>query len=478
MTTTHRAIRRRLTLLASSSAGAIALMAAAGAATTLAPTKAMADVGCGEQYGPAPIFCVNFDLSGPAVLDIGAGTPVALSTPGLAAVAVIASPYNPDAAKVILSDGSSIVSSAGIVAFNAGLGDASVQIGSDVSMDQTFIGVFAHSWRRSEISTGSNFTLELSPTDFSFNNIGLFAESWAGSDADAPSAEVTVGENSSITSGGFWIQDSYLVSAQAPNGTASTKISVGDGADFTINGEYVAGVYSRTNAGDIDISVGSGTITVLSGAYAEWWPPHPLDASAGIYAQSSGGNITISSAADITVSSDYTLEAAIWAATDGLGNLTITSDGNLSAGWNGIEGMVADGDLTITSNGDIDSGLAINGYASGTGSVTIFSGGEVHGSVAGVAQTGAVSIHTTGDILQNGMAVYGQGFGKVTVVADGNLGSADERVYQGVEANSGTWFNPVSDDVNVTVNGDVYAASPLFDAAISANVMGDAGSAT
>lgn len=57
MTTTHRPIRRRLTLLASPSA-AIVLMTAAGGAATLAPNTAMGMNECGVQSGATPVICL------------------------------------------------------------------------------------------------------------------------------------------------------------------------------------------------------------------------------------------------------------------------------------------------------------------------------------------------------------------------------------------------------------------------------------
>ena len=264
------------------------------------------------------------------------------------------------------------------------------------------------------------------------------------SDTNGPSAVATVGKNATLTLQG---NNGAAVSAQiglsgqeGPNGTASASVTVGDGVNINVSGLADAGVIgfvrdlgtfsTYAGSGDVTVTVGTGTINVNeTGAVGSASAPN-----LGEGAFSAGGNVSVSNAAEISVSGSQSGSIGIRAATSGAGSASVTDSGSIaSTNGDAIDALAFSGPVTVTvTGGDLTAGgdginaasfggavdvstaksVSIAGVfggitAGGLGPVTVTSGGPILSTLGdGIDANGlAVSLHIEGDIAAGGAGV-------------------------------------------------------------------------
>ena len=339
-------------------------------------------------------------------------------------------------------------------------------------------------------------------------------------DTNGPSAVATVGRNATITVLG---NGSAAVAAQigqsgivGPNGTASTQLTVGDGVNINVSGFNDAGVigfvddltpaHLYAGTGNVSVSVGTGTINVNeNGAVGA---PSGAQTILGVGAFSAGGNVSVSNAADVTVSGGQEASVGLSATTTGAGSATITSSGDVSSA-NGTAVNVAtqSGPASVTlTGGDITAsgigvdatsnsgnvvlslakstsvtaaGAGVNATTGGAGAVTVTSGGAIisiggdgidatNGSgvltvtVGGdVASLGAgvkatstsgpisIAIGKSSDAVAGGIGVDAVSAGAIVVDDEGTVAAGGDGVF--AQSNGGS--------VALTINGDVSTAT-------------------
>jgi hypothetical protein len=432
----------------------------------------------GDVYASGSgISATNSAPTGNVTVAFGQTRAATLDNTGFTGItAAITQVGNSGDVSVSIGNGSSVNAIIDVMANNYAAGDTSVQLGSDVTLAGSY-GVLATALGQTKVTAGDNLTIALAPGLFPAG-FGLTLLSVASTDVEGPSSELTIGQNATLTNTDTSASDVAMLQAVAQNGTASTSISVGDGLALTQAGEFVAGVYGLTGLGDLNIDVGVGAVALTGGDYP-LVTPMQIPANVGILGTSSGGDVHITSDADITAYSNYISASAIEGSTTIVGDVTIASTGDLTASTYGILGTVVDGALNISSTGDVDANMGVVGSATGRGSVTLSTDGDIHGGfygVEGLAQSGAVDIHTAGNLWGNA-AIYAQSAGPITILADSNIGSADLASNGGVLATGGWIFGDSISDVDVTVNGDVYTGN-FFNPSVRAQIWAAQGSAT
>ena len=208
-----------------------------------------------------------------------------------------------------------------------------------------------------------------------------------------------VEKNSSIglTLGGkITSSDGYGVYAQAQDGSVNIKvdgdvITGGDSIDAVTTGKgaiNISGagtIQSATGVGVNAQAIGSGNVSInLSGQIQ--------GSTAGIYAGSNGGDVTVNATGVVTGND------AIVATTKGVGAVTVTT------GAGKVTGATGDGIDVSTVNGwatvNVGEG-GVSGARSGVAAVTTGTGAikvQVHGDVSGGTDFGVAAATTSGSI--------------------------------------------------------------------------------
>ena len=278
------------------------------------------------------------------------------------------------------------------------------------------------------------------------------------SDTGGPSAVATVGKNATLTVQG---NNGAAVSAQiglsgqeGPNGTASASVTVGDGVNINVSGLSDAGVIGfvkdltplglYNGSGNVSVTVGTGSINVNENGAVGVAAGSRTNVGEGAF--SAGGNVSISNAADITVSGGQDGSIGIDATTNGAGSVSITSSGSVSsANGDAIDALAFSGPVTVnvtggdlTAEGDGINAASFGGAvdvstaksvsiagvfggisAGGPGTVTVTSGGPILSTLGdGIDANGlAVALHIEGDITAGGAGVSATG-GPVDISID------------------------------------------------------------
>jgi uncharacterized protein with beta-barrel porin domain len=162
---------------------------------------------------------------------------------------------------------------------------------------------------------------------------------------------------------------------------AVTVISTGN---IAAAGNISYGIVGRSTLGAMTVT-STGNITAGIG---------------GIYASSTLGDITVTSTGNITAGKVGVV--AVNQAGYAAGAITVTSTGNITAGGGGLSATNALGDVTVTSIGNIVvSGISGNGFG-----------------IAAVATAGAVTVTSTGNITTGGndtIGVHAQSSGPIAI---------------------------------------------------------------
>lgn len=216
-----------------------------------------------------------------------------------------------------------------------------------------------------------------------------------------------------------------------------------------------------TSASNHDITIYSDANILTSGT------------GSGIRANPNGytGNILIDSTGDVTSVGGYGIVAR-----DVSGNVTITSDGSVTANSSGIY-VYATGAIGVDSTGDVSStaGYGIAARSTGSGDVVIHSAGAISASTGILAEVsdGSFTITSTGDITSSGNAIYARGSdGGTITLYSGNVhgGIAGVRTGGNVTLNNsaslsgGTYavfaFGTPTINNDGTIAGNMYAGGP------------------
>lgn len=178
----------------------------------------------------------------------------------------------------------------------------------------------------------------------------------------------------------------------------------------------------------------------------------------GIYFyRTKGGNLTINADTGTYGITTTGFADGIKAKVAGVGNISITSEGDITAGGHGIFGSVSNlGGVAIDNTGDIDAG--INGiYAFAAGYTMITSRGNIaadnHGIYANVLGAD-IKIDSTGDIaaVTDGIKAYVIGNGNISVTSDASNATDGK-----IKAGGNGIYTSVSGSGNVTITntGDI-----------------------
>jgi hypothetical protein len=304
-------------------------------------------------------------------------------------------------------------------------------------------------------------------------------------DTNGPSTVATVGNNTTITVTGNTsagvVADIGRLAIIGPNGTASTSITVGNGVDINVSGFNVAGVigsvedftllHRYAGSGNVSLTVGTGTINVnengavgvaLVGASNE-----------GEAAFSAGGAVSISNAADITVTGGRDSVFGLETQTAGAGASTITTRGDIT-----VEGALGDGTFASTENGanliQIDGGsisgtdaaVAANTFG-GPISVEVAPGAQLAGSngvrLTSFAGAGAMTLDNAGRITGLGAAAVqlsGSG-GSAVIDNSGFIGTGFSTHAGTALLDSATSALTLSNERNGVIDGVLFASNNL-----------------
>ena len=239
-----------------------------------------------------------------------------------------------------------------------------------------------------------------------------------GNDADgifgyAYNGNVTINSTGNISTMGDGSEGIYT------RAQGNGDINITSNGDITTTGPNAEGIYSRVFGNGNVITTNTGNISTM-GVNGD-----------GIYGLVDGnGNVVITNTGNITSATEEGIDATIMAG----GNIDITSSGNLiSTNGAGIDAYTTMGNVTISSNGNINSfDEGIYGYVGGggNGNITINSTGNVTASDNGldafVSGNGDIIITSTGNIMSDTFGIYGEveSSGDVTISSMGNVTTA------------------------------------------------------
>ena len=213
---------------------------------------------------------------------------------------------------------------------------------------------------------------------------------------------------------------------QAINGASGEGVTVAASSVFTRRGDGIRAISSST--GSVDVSAGPGAVDARGFK------------GSGIYAESSGGNVTI------TASAVSGRQFGIWAKTSGDGAISIDASGAVVGGGSEVEdfagiyalqngGGSAVADVGITAATVSSGGRAIWAHNKSQGDLTIS---------AGALTATKAALHATNEAG-----------GDLTVSVSGSVASSDA-----ASGESAVWaHNSGAGSVSVTVEGAVSAAS-------------------
>ncbi|MDR3470564.1 MAG: autotransporter outer membrane beta-barrel domain-containing protein [Devosia sp.] len=292
--------------------------------------------------------------------------------------------------------------------------------------------------------------------------LGLFASAAAGAlvlAAGGPAAAACVDNGTSYDCTGDL---SGGVTAGLPYDTLSigsltqniAPASGTDGISFEVNGPLTLSV----DTGDYGLSV--------TGADAD-----------GVVAQSyDGSKVGIDYAGDITSTGGYGIY------TTGLGDISVTSSGAISAGLDAIHAEsfeAGGGTVTIDHTGNLTSTGGDGVYATTQGDVSATTNGTIDSALDGIHlqsfNSGTVTIDETGDITSHGgYGIFASTQGDISATSSGNITSFSDGIHlDGYDAGNitldhtgnitsstgnGVWVD-TQGMVNVTVTGDVTGAT-------------------
>ncbi len=267
-------------------------------------------------------------------------------------------------------------------------------------------------------------------------NGNITGNSWAGVDAVSVGGNISVTGNGNLTStgtGGISNETDGVKASAAGGDVAITGNGIISGADDGIEAyTTLAGTMTVQNNGDITggAGVGSAGVYTLVGTGATLINGNGNitgNSWSGVNAASLGGNISITSNGDLT--------------STGIGGINNTTDGVLV--------NAAGGNVAITDNGIIsgaDDG--IEAYTVGTGSITVDSNGNIDGTTAANNSSGVYAQAAAGAVaITNNGTIDGFGWnaidvlttsGNISVQNNGDITGAAAGAYDGILAVSGT----------------------------------------
>jgi uncharacterized protein YhjY with autotransporter beta-barrel domain len=366
---------------------------------------------------------------------------------------------------------------------HSGAGAIFVRTGSGADISNATYGVYAYSK-----DSANTYVGVFAQGNITASKDGVFAAR-GGSGA----GEVYVGGIGDITG------DHDGINARNTS-TGDTIVAVGgnitglggDGVSAVARGNVSVSAEGSAYGGNTGIyghSTGSGDVTIVTAAVTG----HTASA---VIASSYGGNVSVSTYGDLSGAGD-----GVMAKTTGTGalNFYTVGESTITATGDGLFGRTDAGNITVVSHADIIADPGINMATGGTGVINVKSYGDitamaggivtstvdgynkvyVHGTVIGDSDlnnsgdgveaistgVGGVLVHTYkgGDISgDSDRGIYAHGSGNaayVTVVHDGDIGSASNAVAsEGIDA----WITvgvAGSGNVSVTGAGNVYATS-------------------
>jgi hypothetical protein len=290
-----------------------------------------------------------------------------------------------------------IAGTTGVAAASTG-GAATVTIGNGVAIDPDDYGVYVSAATDATATVGNDVTVDINNTDADAIAYGVYAHSSAAADTALgdPSVEVGIGTNFTATVddgvGGEADGGIGVLAVNDGGGTGSVSVVIGSGLNLDVVGDNAAGVVAQTGSGDITINLSAGTIDVLGGDGVD--SAGTLPGSAGIGALSTGGDITITTSnLDITVSNGAGLDTAgIYAETTGSGSILANMFGLSNSTITSNNG---DGVSLHTVDGFI--GIGLNAYINATNGDGLHAEATGTGSISGGTGSPMVITVTGGD---------------------------------------------------------------------------------
>jgi uncharacterized protein with beta-barrel porin domain len=338
---------------------------------------------------------------------------------------------------VTIATNGALSGTTGIRARNYGTGALTITANGNVTgTSTTGAGIYA---QNSVFGTGLTVTTGAGTTVSGYNGIDA---------RNSGTGALTITANGDVTGTG-----SNGIFARNGNGT---DLTVTTGAGTTVSGGQNGILARNYGAGALTITA-NGNVTGTS------------TTNSGIYAQNSvfGTGLSVTTGAGTTVSGGF---FGIYARNYGTGALTITASGNVTGTvGTGIyaNNSVAGTNLTVatgtgtTVSGNTDGVLAIN---SGTGALTITANGNVTGGANGIAalNNNVTSTNLTvttgaGTTVSGGInAIFArnQGTGALTITANGNVtATTGAGIY--AQNNNGTDLT-VTAAAGTTVSGGTF----------------------
>jgi hypothetical protein len=366
-------------------------------------------------------------------------------------------------------------------------GASTVNVAAGVTIDPEDYGIINVAATDSTVVTGDGVTILIdNSTDNDAIAVGVYAESTAAADTGAgdPSVEVSLGTNNSISllPGGSTDGGAGIWAENSGGGTGSVAIETGDGTLIDTQGDNTVAVYAETSSGDIDITLGTGRAWVYSGDGAD--SAGNFTVSAGVFANSTAGNITIDSNANVQAASVGGIESlGIYASTGGAGTVDITT-GAGSYTWGSSYGIgvnAGDGAVTIVTDGAVESdsleAIFVNG---GTGAISVTNNATVTSGGATAIEldgAGAITVVANADVQgSTGIDVDG-GAGLIDIdVAAGVTVTATAG--DGIAASSGAGAIDIDVAGTVTATGGVGVGAVSTSGFVTIDTLGDVTGAT
>src|SRR5680860_432472 len=168
-----------------------------------------------------------------------------------------------------------------------------------------------------------------------------------------------------------------------------------------------------------------------------------------------GGDAKIVSTGDVTSNNPASAYDSAIVATSLFGNAYVKSTGTIDAGTTGIFASAANGEATIISVGDVTAGFIGLDARGATAAVTSTGDIEAASGIVALADTGAVTVTSTGNITAtNNEGIFAGGFdGNTTVTSTGNITTLGYSA-SGIVANSFLGTVYVMQTGNIETRGD------------------------
>lgn len=233
------------------------------------------------------------------------------------------------------------------------------------------------------------------------------------------------------------------------DGTGATNFVTGGDVTGT-GGSAVHVNHTAANGGGINIDIG-GDVTA-TGTDADGAPADGVDATTN----GLNSDITIRTRGGVQADG-YGVIAGIAAGATSVGDLSVTTEGDVSAALGGIAAQNAGtGRTDVVANGDVTAGSETGILVSGS-TVTVRAAGDVSGGFHGLqarltpGSTGSIDIDVDGDVTGavQGVNVFNSGAGGTRIDVEGSITAGSS----GVSIASG----PQGGDVNARVGGSIQA---------------------